>query len=98
MKMLTARAFILNACVLSSFGSLCIVLCTLVNPNYKRLLIILAKIVSFIGLMLGIVGVSVGISFVLTDDTQWKLGVASILSIIALVFNLIGVIASIIIK
>ena len=60
------------------------------------MLIKTVKLLSFTTLVGGIIGVAVGITFAMPDG-RFQIAVASIISIVALVFNLLGAIATIII-
>jgi hypothetical protein len=62
----------------------------------KRMMAILGKVLSIGSLIAGIIGVALGISFI--KRATFDIGVSSILGIIAIVFNLGGAIATLIIE
>jgi hypothetical protein len=80
------RVFILIACILSGFGTLLLLIIGITGKNNSAL-IICAKILVFASLICGIVGIGVGISWVLYGFQS--LGVAAILAIVATALNLV---------
>ena len=96
LKIQSARAFITIACILSAFTTLCSLACAFIEGNSRKMLIKTVKLLSFTTLVGGIIGVAVGITFAMPDG-RFQIAVASIISIVALVFNLLGAIATIII-
>jgi hypothetical protein len=95
-KMMSARAFVTISCILSSLSVIFILSIILVKEDLKRTMAILAKVLSIGSLIAGIIGVALGISFII--GMKFNIGVSSILGIIASVFNLGGAIATLIIK
>jgi len=93
-KMMTARAFITISCILSSLSALSIILHGLFHEDSKRKISILAIVLSIGSLFGGIIGVAVGISFIKSDviGEGFTFGLSSILGIVAIVLNFIGVI------
>jgi hypothetical protein len=96
-QMLAARAFITIACILSGIATVCVVVCGFVKEDSSGILVRLAKVLPFATLVGGIIGVAVGIVYAIPSSVL-RIGVASILGIIALVFNLIGAIVVLFIK
>jgi hypothetical protein len=95
--MQTARAFITIACILSAVTTACVVGCAFVKEDSNGILIRLAKVLSFVTLVGGIIGVAVGISHAIPHSLV-RISVAAILGIIALVFNLASAIVVLLIK
>jgi hypothetical protein len=93
-KLMTARAFITIACILSSLSVLSIILHGLINEDSKRKISILVIVLAGGSLLGGIIGVAVGISYIKSDviGEGFTFGVSSILGIIGIVLNFIGVI------
>lgn len=96
-QMLSARSFITIACILSGFAATCVIACLLVKEDSNGILVKLAKILSVVALVGGIIGVAAGINFTIPNSLL-RINVASILGIIALVFNLVGAVVVLLIK
>jgi hypothetical protein len=100
-KLLGSRVFVTIACIFSSFSILSVSLILLVNADSKRIAALFTIVFSIGSLIAGIIGFALGITFVLQSnefDLSLKIGASSIIAIIALVFNILGTIASFIIK
>jgi hypothetical protein len=95
-KMMSARSFVTISCILSSLSVVFILSIILVKEDLKRTMAILGKVISIGSLIGRIIGVALGISFI--KEATFNIGVSSILAIIAVVFNLGGAIAILIIK
>jgi hypothetical protein len=99
--MMAARAFITLSCILTSLSTVLTLSILLIRENFKKIISILAKILSIGSLIGGILGMALGITFVVKEDETmiaFDIGVSSILAIIAVVFNLFGTIATLIIN
>jgi hypothetical protein len=99
---MAARAFLTLSCILPSLSAVFILSILLIPENFKKIISILAKVLSIGSLIGGILGMALGITFVKKYEPMSTLGfdvsVSSILAIIAVVFNLGGTIATLIIK
>jgi hypothetical protein len=100
-----ARLFISIAGILTSFSVLSIVSILLVGADTKKMMVLLAKVLSIGSLVTGIIGLALGINFVITvidndsDPTRTvHIYASSILAILAVIFNLVGGIAAFIVK
>jgi hypothetical protein len=93
--MMAARAFITLSCILPSLSAVLILLILLISEDFKKVISILAKILSIGSLIVGIIGIALGITFVVKQDESmgaFDLDLSSVLAIIAVVFNLYGTI------
>ncbi|CAM4814417.1 unnamed protein product [Rotaria magnacalcarata] len=94
-KILSARAFLILACIFSCMsGTLWILYCAVRGDTTPRALLLLNKCLVFASLLTGIVGVAVGINATLTVETdiELRLGPAAIIGIVGICVNLIGAI------
>ncbi len=100
MKILTARAFVTLACIMSGVSALCLCLSVVTNEKIRHILLMTGKVLAFTCLIVGIIGVAVGIDVSTSNGNgqKLKLGAASIIGIIVLIINLWGAIASLFIK
>ncbi|CAF3992774.1 unnamed protein product [Adineta steineri] len=100
-RILAGRAFMTLACILSGITSICLFICAFIDEKTSRILLLIAKALAFICLIMGIISVAAGGSTIQTlsqDGVKCNLSAASILGIIAIIINLVGVIASFFIK
>ncbi len=104
-KMVAARLFITMASILSTLSILSIISILLVDANSKQRMALTTKFLSIGSLVVGIISLGLGINYVITlidgetDPTEKvQIYTASILAILAVVFNLIGAIATLMIK
>jgi hypothetical protein len=99
--MTIARVFVTISCILLSFSILSILSILLVQEDSKRILALLTKVLSIGSFIAGIVGLALGIAFVMNHNElgiKYKIGVSSILAIIAVIFNLGGAITTFIMR
>jgi Mg/Co/Ni transporter MgtE len=99
--MMAARAFITLSCILTPLSAVFTLSILLIRENFKKIISMLAKILCIGSLIGGILGITLGIIFVAKKDeimVAFDIGVSSILTIIAVVFNLFGTIATLIIN
>ena len=98
-KILTGRAFMTLACILSAIAVICFILSMITTDNRRSMILIAGKGLAVVCLVFGIIGVAVGISGT-TDNSLGQgvnLGAGSIIGIIALIINLFAAIGSLII-
>ena len=104
-----ARFFITIVCILSSLSIFSTLSILLVDDNLKHRMIISTKILSAGSLIVGIIGLGLGLDFVMTFITDEpekqrdptasvQIHVSSVLAILAVVFNSLAVITSFLIK
>ena len=87
--MLAARAFVTIACIMSAVSAPCLFAYLLQSADSNRIMSMISKILPFVSLIAGIIGVAVGIAFVTYQD-HFKVHAAAIVGIVAVVINLAG--------
>ncbi|CAF0871796.1 unnamed protein product [Adineta ricciae] len=100
-KVLTGRAFMTLACILSGICAICLIVYAAVSDKVPNIVLIASKVLAFITLIMGIIGVGVGGSISQTlNETfgRYSLGASAIVGIIAVIINLGGAIASLFIQ
>ncbi len=100
-KLMGSRVFVTIACIFSSFSILSVLLILLVNADSKKIAALFTIVFSIGSLIAGIIGFALGISRVLQNEEfhqSFKIGASTIIAIIALALNILGAIASFIIK
>jgi hypothetical protein len=98
-KLLVARAFVTSACIISGVAVLCFFVSVATSDNTKKILLTVAKSLTFACLIMGIIGVGVGINGTTETGTEMKFkwGMAAIIGIIAIIINSCGAIVSLLI-
>ncbi|CAF3345110.1 unnamed protein product [Rotaria socialis] len=94
-KILSARAFLILACIFSCVsGTLWVLYCAVRGDTTHRALLFLNKGLAFASLLTGIIGVAVGINATLAIESgiELRLGPAAIVGIVGICVNLIGAI------
>ena len=90
-KIHAARAFMTLACIVSAFAVVLLLLMIFAKNSINNLLLMVSKILPFICLLMGILGVALGTSATtgsqFEDGYQLELGAAAIVGIVALVIN-----------
>ena len=89
------------ACIISAISVVCFIFSIIMGDNARSKILLAGKGLAFGCLAFGIIGVAVGISGITASGQLgqgMELGAGSIIGIVALIVNLIGVIGSIIIK
>ncbi|CAF2953870.1 unnamed protein product, partial [Rotaria sp. Silwood2] len=99
-KILTARAFVTLACILSGISAICLVVYAIQGDKTPRILLLATKGLVFACLIMGIIGVAVGINATVSGDSLIKLdfGAAAIIGIVAIIINFIGAIITALIR
>ncbi len=100
-KILSARAFLTLACILSGIATTAsIISCAVTGDTTPRLLLLTTKILAFACLLTGIIGVALGVNATMTaaSDIKLRLGDAAIIGIVGIGINLIGAIATLLVK
>jgi len=99
-KILAARAFVILACIMSGISALFLFSIGATSDNKKQIALMAAKGLAFACLIMGIIGVAVAINGTTETARATKLnwGAAAILGIIAIILNLCGAIATVLIK
>jgi hypothetical protein len=99
-KNMSARSFVTICCILCALSLLSLLAILFVDEKFKSKMILLGKGLAIASLISGIIGVPLGISFAMKPLglMDAKIGVSSILGIIAVGFNLGGVITTFIMK
>jgi len=99
-KILVARAFVTIACIISPLSALCLILCAVISTDSNRIVITISKLLPFVSLVAGIIGVAVGIVFVTSSPLPYsfKLSDAAFLGITAVVVNMIGAILALCVR
>ncbi len=99
-KILAARAFVTLACIMSGISTLLLFISVATSDNAKQILLMAAKGLAFACLVMGIIGVAVAINGTTETALETKLdwGASAIIGIIAIVLNLCGAIATVLIK
>ncbi|CAF1432791.1 unnamed protein product, partial [Adineta steineri] len=76
-------------------------ICAVIDEKISRILSLAAKVLAFVCVIMGIIGVGTGGSTLKTlsvGDFKFSFGAASILGIVAIIINLVGAITSVFIK
>ena len=100
-RVMAGRAFMTLACILSGICTIAFFTFGAMKDHHHRLLLLFFKILGFVCLAMGSIGVGVGGSIlqVLNEKADvFRLGAAAILGIIAVVFNLVASIAALFAK
>ena len=100
-KALAGRAFMTLACILSGICAICLFVYAVVSDKVPKIMLIASKVLAFITLIMGIIGVGVGGSITQTLNEAgagYSLGASAIVGIIAVIINLGGAIASLFIQ
>ncbi|CAF1502116.1 unnamed protein product [Adineta steineri] len=100
-KILAGRAFITLACILSGITTIFLFICAVIDEKISRILSLAAKVLAFVCVIMGIIGVGTGGSTLKTlsvGDFKFSFGAAFIIGIVAIIINLVGAITSIFIK
>jgi hypothetical protein len=99
-KILVARAFVILTCIVSGISAVLLFATGAKSNKKQQILLIAAKGLVFACLIMGIIGVAVGINGTAETALARKLnwGAAAIIGIIAIVLNLCGAIATVLIK
>ena len=88
-KMYAARTFVTLACIFSILSAICLLARLVEKIGSNRVLGLLVKGLPVLSLLMGIIGVPIGIVFIV-KDAEFQIAAGSILAIVALVINLIG--------
>jgi len=92
---MVARAFMTLACIFSTFSALCF-FSLMRDSSSIQMIMIISKILPFVCLVCGIIGVAVGISFI-TYMNKLTISSAAMLAIVAPIVNLCGATVSLLI-
>lgn len=98
--MIVARAFVTIACILSALSVLCLVAWTVIRTELNRIVLIVGKVLPLVSLIAGIIGVAVGIAFIVQSPSEilFKISDAAVLGITAVAGNIIGAILALMIR
>ena len=88
-KMLVARAFLTIACIISGLSVLFLFARAMMESTARKIIIMISKILPVVSFIAGIIGVAVGINYILSSNGG-KIREAAILGITAVAFNAIG--------
>ncbi|CAF1482384.1 unnamed protein product [Adineta steineri] len=100
-RILASRAFMTIACILSGITTICLFICECIDKKISRILSLAAKVLAFVCVIMGIVGVGTGGSAIrlLSQNTnQLNFSTGFALGVVAIVINLVGAIVSLFIK
>ncbi|CAF1482332.1 unnamed protein product [Adineta steineri] len=100
-RLMASRAFMTIACILSGIAAICLLICAFIDEKISRILLLAAKVLAFVCVIMGIIGVATGgsaiqVYFQNTNQLNFSTGFA--LGIVAIVINLVGAIVSLFIK
>ncbi|CAF1527983.1 unnamed protein product [Adineta ricciae] len=99
-KMITARAFLTLACILSGISVLCLFAGIVLTDHQQKIILLTSKILTVGSFLTGVIGLSVGIAYATSTGglpLSVSLNVAAILVIVAVVLNLCAAIFALII-
>ncbi|UJR15554.1 hypothetical protein I4U23_002493 [Adineta vaga] len=94
-RIIAGRAFMTLACIISGVITICFLISAAISDRYNRLLLVPAKILGFVCLIMGIIGVGVGgsISQLLRQSgNEFTFGVGAIVGVVAIIINFFGAI------
>ncbi|CAF1460026.1 unnamed protein product [Adineta ricciae] len=100
-RVMAGRAFMTLACILSGICTIAFFIFGAMKDRHHRLLLLFFKVLGFVCLVMGSIGVGVGGSIlqVLNEKADvFRLGAAAILGIIAVAFNLVAAVAALFAK
>ena len=87
-KMLTTRAFITMVCIVIPFVIGCF-LYVIIKKQFESGILVIGKIVTWLSFSIGLIGMAVDINYFHTQN-PWYMGVASIISAVAVFLNLVA--------
>ena len=64
-KMMVSRAFVTIACIISALSALCLFACAMIEQLRDRIVIMISKVLPIVSFIAGVIGVAVGIAFII---------------------------------
>ncbi|CAF1347674.1 unnamed protein product [Adineta steineri] len=100
-RLMASRAFMTLVCILSGITAICLIICAFIDEKISRILLLVGKVLAFVCLIMGIIGVATGGSAqqVLWQGTnQLNFTAGFGLGIVAIIINIVGFIVSLFVK
>ncbi len=95
---MVSRAFTTIACIISALSALCLFACAIIRTDSNRIVIIISKILPFVSLIAGVIGLALGIAFITDILSDYEIDVAAIMGITAVAINAIGAVFTLMIR
>ncbi|CAF1187018.1 unnamed protein product [Adineta steineri] len=100
-RLMAGRAFMTLACIFSGIAAICLLVCAFADEKISRILTIAGKVLAFVCVIMGIIGVATGGSaqqVLWQGYNQLNLTAGFGLGIVAFIINLVGAIVSLFVK